>query len=190
MSTTPVAQRTRRAILLAAIRVLAANHSASTAEIAAEAGVARSTVHRYYPDRATLVSALHQFVGGEYARAIEAARLDEGTAREALVRLATELVDHLDVFGWWMNELALDPETGDAAVASPEGQVCDEDLHRVVARGREDGSLDPRLPAEWVTMLLWSMLYSVQGLQSVTAYSHGEARSLLILSLDKAVAAT
>ena len=46
-----VRDRTRAALLSAAIDVLTDNTAASMGEIAKAAGVARSTLNRYFPDR-------------------------------------------------------------------------------------------------------------------------------------------
>ncbi len=55
-------ERTRKAILDAAMTVLADNPSASLTDIAAAADVGRSTVHRYYPERTDLLRALARHV--------------------------------------------------------------------------------------------------------------------------------
>ena len=49
--------RTRKAILDAAMSVLAENPSAPLSEIAAAAEVGRSTVHRYFAERTELIKA-------------------------------------------------------------------------------------------------------------------------------------
>ncbi|MEU1179064.1 helix-turn-helix domain-containing protein [Streptomyces sp. NPDC005820] len=49
---------TRRAILDAAITLLATDPTASLSEVAAAAGVGRTTVHRYFPERSDLLAAI------------------------------------------------------------------------------------------------------------------------------------
>lgn len=94
------AQRTRNAILRAAVTLLSQNPAASLGEIADAANVARSTLHRYFPERTGLIEALHTFAEGEINAAIMRAKLDEGTAAEALVRLCHEYFDHWDTITW------------------------------------------------------------------------------------------
>ena len=60
--------RTRKAILDAAIRVLAADPSASLGQIADAADVGRTTLHRYFPDRAELLAAVMQEAGRRLGR--------------------------------------------------------------------------------------------------------------------------
>lgn len=60
-------ERTRRAILDAAAAVLARNPAASIGEIAEAAETVRSTVHRHFPERADLISALQAYADGQCA---------------------------------------------------------------------------------------------------------------------------
>jgi AcrR family transcriptional regulator len=50
--------RTRRAILDAAVVLLAGDPTASLGDVAAAAGVGRTTVHRYFPERSDLLAAI------------------------------------------------------------------------------------------------------------------------------------
>ncbi|TGJ95488.1 TetR family transcriptional regulator, partial [Actinotalea fermentans ATCC 43279 = JCM 9966 = DSM 3133] len=50
--------RTRRAILDAAVSVFSSNQAASLGEVAQAAQVGRSTLHRYFPERADLMRAV------------------------------------------------------------------------------------------------------------------------------------
>ncbi|MFC7326873.1 TetR/AcrR family transcriptional regulator [Marinactinospora rubrisoli] len=147
--------RTRRAILDAAVSVLARNIAASLADIAAAAGVGRTTIHRYFPERSDLLAALGTHVMEQVRQATERARLDDGTAAEALERLCQEYFeigdgllltfDNPDVANWadWED----DPET-------------DQSMTRLVERGHADGTIDPHMPAQWVMGLLWALLYA------------------------------
>ncbi|WP_087624109.1 helix-turn-helix domain-containing protein [Aeromicrobium sp. PE09-221] len=178
--TTPAQDRTRRTILLAAIRVLGSNRRASMREIGEAADVARSTVHRYFADRPALEAAVGSFVEEEYGRIAENARPQDGTGLEALMRLATELFDRLDVVGWWF----LMPEDEQ----SPDAPEEDEIVSAIVDRGHADGSIDPVLPSAWVSDLLWSLLYSANAHTRFPRHTRGEVRSLFLHSLRKSVA--
>ena len=50
--------RTRQAILAAAVTVFARDPSAALGEVAAAAGVGRTTLHRYFAERSDLLAAL------------------------------------------------------------------------------------------------------------------------------------
>ncbi len=177
---TPTQDRTRRAILLAAIRVLGSNRRASMREIGEAAEVARSTVHRYFADRPALEAAVGSFVEEEYAQIAEDARPREGTGLEALMRLATELFDRLDILGWWF----LMPEDEQALEDLEEDEV----VAALVERGHADHSIDPVLPGAWVSDMLWSLLYSANARTRSAAQTRGEVRSLFLHSLRKSIA--
>ncbi|MFD1860357.1 TetR/AcrR family transcriptional regulator [Aeromicrobium camelliae] len=178
---TSTQDRTRRTILLAAIRVLSANRSASMREIAEEADVARSTVHRYFADRPALEAAMSEFVDEEYIAIGTAARPEEGTGIDALERLATELFDHLEVFGWWFQL----PEDEEEVAVEEDDHI----VSRVVQRGHDDGTIDPSLPVGWVTGLVWSLLYSANAYTQEGSFTRGEVRKLFLHSLRKSVSA-
>ena len=72
--------RTRKAILDAAMTVLADNPAAPLADIATAADVGRSTVHRYFPERIDLIRALAVHVHALSSAAIEQADPDLRTA--------------------------------------------------------------------------------------------------------------
>ena len=79
--------RTRKAILDAAMTVLADNTSAPLSDIATAAGVGRSTLHRYFPERTDLIRALALQVHALSNAAIEEAEPDCGPPLDALRRV-------------------------------------------------------------------------------------------------------
>ncbi|WP_435061755.1 TetR/AcrR family transcriptional regulator [Amycolatopsis thermoflava] len=70
--------RTRSAILSAAATLLGRDYQAKLAEIANAAGVGRTTLHRYFPDRATLIKAAVE-------DSVADAAIDQGPALDATV---------------------------------------------------------------------------------------------------------
>lgn len=171
------AERTRRAILVAAIHVLGANRSASTREIAEAAQVSRSTIHRYFPDRPTLVAALGEFVDDEYNRVVDSLRPDDGTAQEVLIRLASELFDGMEIFGWWFFAWDL--------VASDDADMDDELVDSLVQRGHAEGSVDRLVNSKWLNMVLWSMLFAAHSQYIQGSATQGELRTQLIHGVRK-----
>ncbi|MGG5753616.1 TetR/AcrR family transcriptional regulator [Zafaria sp. Z1313] len=204
-----VRERTRERILRAALPVLAQNPQATMGAIADAAGVARSTLHRYYPDRASLREGLGGFVEAESARAAERARPGEGTGLEAIVRLLHEYLDLSELFIWWWSgvesraaeDCAPDGAGKDAgndagaggegAGGGPGGGTEDYDdaaLRRLVERGHADGSIDSSLPSAWITSVVWSMLYGAWEFERSGAATRHEVREFYIGTLTKVLA--
>lgn len=146
--------RTRRAILDAAASVLSKNPAASLGDIAAAAGVGRTTVHRYFPERSDLLAALGRHLLDRIATATDRARPEEGTALEALERLCQEYFELGDVLLYAFEEPHLirweewEEET-----------EADRQVLALIRRGHAEGLIDERMPPTWVHQLLWSTLY-------------------------------
>ena len=116
--------RTRKAILDAAMTVLADNPAAPLSDIAAAACVGRSTVHRYYPERTDLLRALAVYVHALSSEAITQADPQHGRPVDALRRVVECQLDLGPIVLFAYNEptIASDPElmahldTGDEAI--------------------------------------------------------------------------
>src|SRR5690625_7646568 len=81
---------------------MAARREAPMTDIAEAAGVSRSTLHRYFPDRTALRDAMDELAQSAWIDAVRSARLEEGSGLEAFRRLCAELLGRLDVLAWWM----------------------------------------------------------------------------------------
>lgn len=183
VSSTGARARTRRAILDAGTAVLAKNPTASLADVAAAAGVGRTTVHRYFAERSDLVAAIGTDVLDKIAAATDRARPDDGPALTALERICQEyfeLGESLTIAfddslaGTW-NWDDWDEET-----------EADQALARLVDRGREEGTLDGRLDTDWIVQLVWSLLYVAWQRQRGGDTKHN-ALSLCLYTLRKSV---
>lgn len=86
------AERSVRAILEAAERVLAADPGASMEQIAEAAGVARTTVHRRFASRQALIDALAESAVRQLTQAIEDARPDTTPSLVALHRVTANVL--------------------------------------------------------------------------------------------------
>lgn len=150
---TGVRSRTRKAILDAATAVLATNPAASLSDIAAAAaaGVGRSTLHRYFPERSELIRAVALYVHEMCNAAIDKAEPACGPPLAALRRVVESQLDLGPIVPFVYNEptIVADPElsaildTGDEAIA--------EVLARVSARPQTS-------PPEWPRLVFWALL--------------------------------
>jgi AcrR family transcriptional regulator len=176
--------RTRRAILDAAVAALAQDPSASLGTVAAAAGVGRTTLHRYFPERSDLLEALSVHTLELVAVATERAALAHGPAPEALGRLCREYFELGDALTLIFN----DPQITTRASWQEE---CEHDraLFALVARGRDEGTIDPAMRAEWIQYSLWALLYSACTLMREQGVPRHEALELCRASLTKLVAA-
>jgi AcrR family transcriptional regulator len=145
--------RTRSAILRAAASALAHNRAATLPDIAEAAGVGRTTLHRYFADRETLLRAtVHNSV-----RVLQQSMVDadtrHGPAHEALRRVVGAMVaagDHLlFLFG---DPRALAGTTG-------AGWPTDDPVYELIERGQADGTFDSGVSARWIQHSLWALVY-------------------------------
>jgi AcrR family transcriptional regulator len=174
--------RTRRAILDAAVGVLSQDLSASLADIAAAAGVGRTTLHRYFPDRTHLLTALSLMAADKIATATSDAAPDQGTGLDALDRLCQRLFELGDI-------LMLVFSAPELAISQTweEESPADRAVLQIVERGHADGTIDPELDGPWIQQVLWAMLYSAwQHIQGNGVPKHSTL-SACLRSLRKSV---
>jgi TetR/AcrR family transcriptional regulator, mexCD-oprJ operon repressor len=150
--------RVSAAILEAAAAVLAERgEQASMADVAAEAGMARATVYRYFPNREALFEALGRFAVEEAGARLEAGRLQDVAVPEAFERAVRALVAVGDFLVVVSRENAR-PDTAefDRRVASP--------LRTLIERAQSLGEVRDDLPASWLMESLIGIV--VSGLQT------------------------
>jgi AcrR family transcriptional regulator len=148
--------------------------SASLAEIAEAAGVARSTLYRYFPSRDALLRALADSAAREIQDRIGEARPDTVPVAEAIARITRGLIatgsKYIALAYLWPKP---------AGAADPQ---VSEPLLRLFRRGVEDGTLRGDLPAE---TLLGSYADLIEGSIIRSARSHAgvEETSAAVLSI-------
>ena len=115
------------------------------AEVAAEAGVARGTLYRYFPSRGALLDELAHVAAASAGERLAAARVDEVPAREGVVRAVRALLEAGDAFIAIARERTRSPSF-DELVTGP--------LRRLVERAQADGQLRDDVPAPWLAEAL------------------------------------
>lgn len=147
--------RTRQAILEAAAEALAEDGTASLADIAERADVGRSTLHRYFPDRAELVRAVARFALARIDEALRRAEPERGPFVDALRRTVDALLDHGPITMF----LYSDPQVvGDPLVWDDGEEPDEQSLERLFAR--EESQLRPEITPAWANSVFWALLYA------------------------------
>jgi AcrR family transcriptional regulator len=154
-SKTSVRSRTRGAILAAAASVLARDRAATLPDIAEAAGVGRTTLHRYFPDRESLIeAAVEDSIQAIYQSVAEAA-LHQGPSMDAMRRAVAAMVAVGDrlmfVFG---DPRLLQGYRAPDGVVPPSDPVLD-----LIERGQAEGAFDPEVSASWIQHVLWVLVY-------------------------------
>ena len=190
MSQSPVQERTRQSIVTAAIETWAEDRNATLAQIAAAADVGRSTLHRYFADRAELLTAVDQECQRRFVVATERARPGDGSGLEACHRLCQEYLELGPVLGLiFADNASVDPDSWSAS-AGEAGRVPSEDddpFAEAVLRGHRDRTVDPELPVGWAVTALWMLLYSAWLYSSTGQASRREVSVLLVRTVAGAI---
>jgi AcrR family transcriptional regulator len=141
------AERNRATVLDAAIRLLGRRPSASTEEIAAEAGVARQTVYAHFASREALIDAVVDRVTAEVLAALDAVDVDSDAAVTALGRWLDACWALLERYPLLLNA-TIPPTT--AAQDRGRHLPIAERLSVLLRRGQREGDLDDGLPVDWL----------------------------------------
>jgi TetR/AcrR family transcriptional regulator, repressor for lfrA len=145
--------RTRKAILDAAMSVLATNPAASLADIATAADVGRSTLHRYFSERSDLLHALARHVHDMSNAAIEHAEPDCGPPVEALRRVVECQLDLGPIVPFIYNEPTIAADPAMAAMLDTGDEVIVDVLNRASMRGSAG-------PPDWPRLVFWALLHA------------------------------
>jgi AcrR family transcriptional regulator len=127
--------RTALAILEAAARVLARQGQGATInEVAAEAGIGRATVYRYFETREQLVSALWEAALSEIDERLTAERLELVPFEEGIVRFVRAIASVGERYAVLLREQSRDElERGREVLGAP--------VRELLERGRKSGAL-------------------------------------------------
>lgn len=160
-STPGTTARTRRAILDAALAVLTEDRHASLSDIAKAAEVGRSTLHRYFPDRAALIKGLNEDTNQATRRAFEEAELRDGTPAEAFRRLVYAMYDIAPRVHLLFNEIQFGDDAGGEEDWDGEEWVNTHwPVGELFHRGQRAGYFDSEIDDDWFVRMLW---YTMSG---------------------------
>lgn len=146
----------REQVLRTAAALLSRKATATMDEVARAAGIGRATLHRHFAGRHSLVKALEDLGIQEFEAALDAARLDDGTAEDALRRLVAEVESAAPLLAFLVTENQLF-----------EGDQVNEGWNRLDARvsalfrrGQEQGEFRIDLTPAWLTEALYGLVGS------------------------------
>jgi AcrR family transcriptional regulator len=143
-------------VLRSAAALLTRRSTATMDEVAKAAGISRATLHRQFAGRDALVRALEALGIEECEAALGAARLDEGTAQEALRRLVKELERVAGLLAFLYTENQLFEGEG-----QNEGWArLDARMAALFRRGQEGGEFRIDLSPAWLTEALYGLMAS------------------------------
>lgn len=141
------ADRSRAAILAAAITLLDERIDASMESVAEAAGVSRQTVYAHFPSRDVLLNAVLDRLTRETIEAIDALDLDHGPALDTLLTL----IDH----GWrGFEEHPLLLQLPSTVEQDERHGPVVERFERLIRRGQCSGEITRDLPVAWLTSAL------------------------------------
>jgi AcrR family transcriptional regulator len=144
-------ERTRTAIVDAAIRVLADEGSAAKLDtVAIQAGVSRATLYRHFSSREELIGALVDAAYGEVVERVRAAGVDDVPFQEGLARVARAAALTGKHFVVLDNELLVArPHRLDA--------IFEQTMDQLFERGKSEGCLRADLSTGWLREVFRSL---------------------------------
>ncbi|MER5931372.1 helix-turn-helix domain-containing protein [Streptomyces sp. NPDC002054] len=141
-------------VLRAAAALLSRKSTATMDEVAKAAGIGRATLHRHFAGRDALVRALEDLGIREFEVAFDQARLDEGSAVDALRRLVAASEPNAELLAFLVTENQLF-----------EGDQVNEGWSRLDARvsalfkrGQQEGDIRIDLSPAWLTEALYGLI--------------------------------
>jgi len=150
------AERNVERILDAAIELLAVQPTASMAEVARASGLVRATVYGHFPSREALIDAITDRAVADARSAFDEARLGEGTATDAVARLADAA---WSVASRYMIVSEATLRTLGVARFRARREVLRTEVRALVASGRAAGEFRDDVLLEWTAQVFDSLLF-------------------------------
>ncbi|MFJ8941550.1 TetR/AcrR family transcriptional regulator [Streptomyces sp. NPDC102365] len=146
----------REHVLRSAAALLTRRATATMDEVAKAAGISRATLHRQFAGRDALVRALEELGIQECEGALDAARLDDGAASEAVRRLVRGFESAAGLLGFLYAENQLfEGEELNAGWARIDARIA-----ALFRRGQESGEFRIDLTPAWLTEALYGLFVS------------------------------
>ncbi|POX49656.1 TetR family transcriptional regulator [Streptomyces sp. Ru71] len=146
----------RDQVLRSAAALLTRKSTATMDEVAKAAGISRATLHRQFAGRDALVRALEALGIAECEAALDAARLDDGPAADAVHRLVREIEPAAGLLAFLYTENQLfEGEEQNAGWARIDGRIA-----QLFRRGQRSGEFRIDLTPAWLTEALFGLLAS------------------------------
>lgn len=157
--------------------MLIRDRSAPLTEVARRAEVARSTLHRYFPERADLIAAVDAYAQEQIGEIAERCNLQDGDIIDSMVRLALENFERWDAIMWGYSDLW---ESSD----EPPADDIDIELSTLISQSQRDGVIDANFPADWFQHLMYSIVYTAWEYER-SGHPHAEAAMMVAVSMRK-----
>ena len=151
------AERNRESVIGHATRLLCDDPTIDMLEIASASGIGRATLYRHFPTREALIVAITKQALDETEKAVEASRLEEGTAAEALIRLISALIDIGDRYRFLLSQ-------GKAMVEEQRqghGMRFSAAVEALFRRGQASGEFSALLSPSWMATIFGSLVVTV-----------------------------
>jgi AcrR family transcriptional regulator len=150
-------------ILRTAARVLAEDPNATIQRIAAEAGVARVTVYRRWPNREAIRRAVFEAAAAEVQSLLDEVLAADVDARTALRRLIIEMAATIQRYPMLATASDWQPMPGDRHRPSPPpaSKRMHQTVFALIRRGQEAGQLRRDLPSELLPQAITGTLHVV-----------------------------
>ncbi|MCL7429220.1 TetR/AcrR family transcriptional regulator [Streptomyces sp. NPDC057798] len=143
-------------VLRSAAALLTRKSTSTMDEVAKAAGISRATLHRLFAGRDALVRALEALGIAECEAALDAARLDEGPASDAVRRLVREMEPAAGLLAFLYTENQLFEGDG-----QHEGWArLDVRIAGLFRRGQQQGEFRIDLTPAWLTEALYGLTAS------------------------------
>jgi TetR/AcrR family transcriptional repressor of mexCD-oprJ operon len=149
--------RDRTALLQAAANVLGKDFGASMQQIAAAAGIGRTTLHREFATREELVEAVAERALEQCQRQFDQARIDDAPVLEAFDALLGDVM----LLAQGYNLLLSEPHIYRVPRLVDENERLNARLERFFARGQAEGVFRSDLSARWLVYSVGSQFVAI-----------------------------